>query len=341
MIRRTVSFSSVDFSLSSIASEKVQHDSKQYDEYSKDPVHPVPSTNSSTSTASDPQYQLVVSVYESCESIDVLEAESHQLNPMSTTAALPISSAVDHQTPKTSGVLIKANSFAERRAAPRPSFYNEDFEKEACISASENAQCGDDSAAFPESTTTHEESIEQWFTPCAKIRQSPSSLAGSNRKPVAFNLNDVDNNGTAQVEDALEKTRQFSTTSDLSDNENVFYENTKTPTQSEQPASGGLWSLVTSVIRMASFGQDPPKSGLSLLKRCASFAGRITTFERDVVADDDGGIVTTTHEAPTNKRRRTKTSGSQAEQSPTIGVKNKIIGRPPLKRMRRVLREPQ
>lgn len=312
-------------------------------EYSTDPIQ-ISTTENSSSTANAQQYQLVDSVYESCKSFDVNEAES-QSNPMSTTAALPISSS--DQTPKTSGVLIKASSFAERRAALRPSFYNEvDEEKEVC-STTENYHNNKEAADIPESTTSDEDTFEQWFTPCAKLRQSASSLGiSTTRLPVAFKLTEEQDDASS-TEDSTEANSQFtfSMTPEMSDDENVFYENGKVASQLlDRPTSGGLWSLVTSVIRLASFGQEPPKAGISLLKRCASYAGRMTSFERnasDSVGKSTAELTTNADDVPTNKRRRTKTSGSQADQSPNTNLPNKISGRPPLKRMRRVPYESQ
>lgn len=287
-------------------------------------------------------YNLVDSIYESCKSFDVQEAES-QTNPLSTTAALPISSS--DQTPKTSGVLIKSNSFAERRAAQRPSFYNEDEEtRVVCTSTTttlpDGPSCGKATIirAVVESSTADDDTLEQWFTPCAKPAKSTITV----NHPVAFTLSDEDDSAYTDEADASDPQSGSNCTTDPSEDENVFYDNVnEVDAPSVQSTTGGLWSLVSSVMRLASFGQlheEQPKVGISLLKRCATYAGRMTSFDGGNRAGSGVRLVEQAIITATNKRRRTKTSGSQAEQSPTTAnVANKIMGRPPLKRMRRVL----
>lgn len=337
MIRRTISISS-DSSQLAITSDRGQQQFSQSTESRSDPIKKASAEISFSPNSK--QLQLVDSVYESCKSFDNNEEES--LIPMATTTAALLTSCSD-QTPKTSGVLIKANSFAERRAALRPNFYSEEDEENELRNTTEAAKCVNEVAvAVPESTTSNEDTLEEWFTPCGKLRQSTSALRGSIRHPVAFKLNDVDEDDSieAHEETFAEAHSQFtiSSTADSSDNENVFYDNENVVAQLERPV-GSLWSLVTSVIRMASFGSEPPQAGISLLKRCASYAGRMVIVGGDVGVD--GGLesasdVSTIHEIPSNKRRRTKTSGSQADISPTTNIPSKIMGRPPLKRMRRV-----
>lgn len=268
----------------------------------------------------DQQIELIDSVYESCKSYNADEAE-HSSMP---SASLPISSA-NHQTPKTTGVLIKANSFAERSAAAQPSFYADDGD--TTFGDAESVQLDEASATVPESTTTEDERFDQWYTPCGKISRAASLMS---LHPVPYPQTEEEE---YYKDDSNSNSASTNATSDSYDDD-VFEDNNK-PDQSTS-VGGGLWSIVSSVMRLASFGQEPPKAaGVSLLKRCATYAGRMTSFceEGSSSALMNDQVVKT----PSNKRRRTKTSGTLSDQqSPPINRSQKITGRPPLKRMRRI-----
>lgn len=103
------------------------------------------------------------------------------------------------------------------------------------------------------------------------------------------------------------------------------------------PSNGGLWSIVSSVIRMASFGKggssttDEKAESIcqennSLIKRCASFAGYLI---RKHSSEDD---------CQPNKRRRTSSvSNNYFEKKSETDLDRKrrrIQGRLPIDRMR-------
>lgn len=271
-------------------------------------------TSASLAVAMLPNQEFVDSVYESCNTsvADEAEAPNHSMH----TAALPTSCA--DQTPKMTGILIKTGSFAERQAAPTPSFYaaeESDAYGDAESMASNGASADDPCPTVVED----DEPAEQWFTPCGKLPRSISRIIDADSQRAA----------TVEINHNEHSDSNSASCNDSDSDENVFYGN-------EKPSGSGLWSIVTSVMRLASFGSEPPKPGASLLKRCATYAGRITSFD----SQDGAGSATSFEEpqTPSNKRRRTKTSGGYTDLSPTNPANRakRIIGRPPLKRMRRV-----
>lgn len=142
---------------------------------------------------------------------------------------------------------------------------------------------------------------------------------------------------------SVTKTTTTTTTLEVSNNiknaetelDEVFYPSELPKKMEVEPSSNGLWSIVSSVIRMASFGKGGSASSddresvgqeNSLIKRCASFAGYLI---RKNSSDDD---------CQPSKRRRTssvsnkyfeKSSGSELDRK-----RRKIHGRLPIDRMR-------
>lgn len=117
--------------------------------------------------------------------------------------------------------------------------------------------------------------------------------------------------------------------------DDVFHPGQPNKIENQPSNVGGLWSIVSSVIRMASFGKGSASSDdnketvgqeNSLIKRCASFAGYLI---RKNSSDDD---------CQPNKRRRTssvtnnyfeKNSGTDLDRK-----RRRIQGRLPIDRMR-------
>lgn len=111
----------------------------------------------------------------------------------------------------------------------------------------------------------------------------------------------------------------------------VFYPNAPSKIENEPSnGGGGLWSIVSSVIRMASFGKGSASSDdkeivgqeNSLIKRCASFAGYLI---RKNSSDDD---------CQPSKRRRTSSVSYFDKSSETDLKRRRIKGRMPIERMR-------
>lgn len=191
-----------------------------------------------------------------------------------------------------------------------------------------------DTPKYSDSKQDGGEEDEVFYTPKSLLPQTsfPSSYLNS---PPA---------GKSSPPGALKKTFSYplynaSTVNKNSEENENDQENTK-PAQ-----RGRVWSFVTSVMRLASFGgrpsQEPetthnkPEESMSMIKRCASFAGVISRKKSN---EDD-----TTSQQMKRKRTNTFDKFSYTEPNSTHGGPSKrvkrIEGRKPIERMRKASKD--